>query len=96
MTTSARRRVTRNLAAARIRAVTAILVLFAANSGCARSSEKVRKAAETLRSWDATLALLAEEAARGAAPPGYAAQLRQVAAEERSRAQARLRQVGGP
>jgi hypothetical protein len=70
--------------------------LLTASASCNRPAEKARKAAQTLRSWDATLALLEAEAARNAVPQQYVGQLRRAAGEERSRALARLRESGGP
>ena len=51
-------------------------------SGCASPEEKARKAAETLRSWQATLELLDQEAGRGAVPAVYAEELRSAAEQE--------------
>jgi hypothetical protein len=56
--------------------------VLAMASGCASPEEKARKAAETLRSWKATLQLLDREAGRGAVPSVYADELRSAAEQE--------------
>ena len=62
---------------------------------CGRSAEaKAHDAAQQLRSWDATEALL--QRLRTAVPEQFAAQLRRAAAEARSRAEAQLREARSP
>ena len=64
----------------------AICLLFA---GCGGSAEgTAERAAAERHSWEATLALLEEEAARGAVPAEFAQQVRQAAEEERRKAEA--------
>ena len=58
-------------------------VLVLAN-GCAGREDKARKAAETIRSWKATVVVLEGEAGRGAVPEVYARQLRSIAEQEMS------------
>ena len=67
------------------RKVTACLLL----AGCGRSATATAEQTKAERhSWEATLALLEEEAARGAVPAEFARQLRQAAVEERRKAEA--------
>jgi hypothetical protein len=64
----------------------AICLLF---TGCGGSSEGTAERAGAERhSWEATLALLEEEAARGAVPAEFAQQVRQAAEEEHRKAEA--------
>jgi hypothetical protein len=65
----------------------AVCLLFAA---CGRSATgTAERTRAELHSWEATRALLEQEAARGAVPAEFARQLRQAAEEERRKAQAR-------
>jgi hypothetical protein len=68
-----------------------VCVLFA---GCGRSAtETTERARAELHSWEATQALLEEEAARGAVPAEFARQLRRAAEEERRKAEAQRERV---
>jgi len=68
-----------------------VCLLFA---GCGRSAtESAKQARVELHSWEATQSLLEQEAARGAVPAVFARQLRQVAEEERSKAEAQRERV---
>jgi hypothetical protein len=76
-------------------ALFAICYLCAA--ACHRSpAAKVEEARATLRSWDATLDLLARERARGAVPERFAEQVRRAAEQERHKAESQLREAGAP
>jgi hypothetical protein len=69
------------------------LLLLAA---CGRSpASKAQEATETLRSWNATLELLARERGRGAIPEHFADQVRRAAREGRRQAEAQLREARG-
>ena len=73
------------------RKVTVCLLL----AGCGRSATATAERTRAERhSWEATLALLEEEAARGAVPAEFARQLRQAAEEERRKAEAQRERVG--
>jgi hypothetical protein len=68
-----------------------VCLLFA---GCGRSTTGAReRASAELRSWEATLALLEEETARGVVPAEFARQVRQAAEEERRKAEAQRERV---
>jgi hypothetical protein len=64
-------------------------------AGCGGSkSGAAEEARSALRSWDAMLALLDGERARGAVPAGFAEQVRRAAGEERRKAEAKLQAKG--
>lgn len=68
-------------------ATVTVCLLFA---GCGPSATGTAERARAERhSWEATLALLEQEAVRGAVPGEFARQLRQAAGEERRKAEAR-------
>jgi hypothetical protein len=69
----------------------AVCLLFAA---CGRSATgTAERTRAELHSWEATRALLEQEAARGAVPAVFARQLRQAAEEERRKAAAQRERV---
>jgi hypothetical protein len=68
----------------------ALVVAFAAAAlGCGGPSAQA-KAAQTIRSWDATLGLLAKAEASGAVPTRFARQVREAGEQERARARGKL------
>ncbi|MGN6391221.1 MAG: hypothetical protein ACTHM9_03095 [Gemmatimonadales bacterium] len=74
----------------------AMAVAFAAAAaGCGGSSAQA-KAAQTVKSWDATLGLLENAEGRGAVPKGFARQVREAADQEQARARGTLQTAGKP
>jgi outer membrane biogenesis lipoprotein LolB len=77
---------------ARRRAALTLVLLApcAVLAGCGHSSAKrTEEVRTTLRSWQATLALLEEERGRGAVPSRFSEQVRRAADEERHKAEAK-------
>lgn len=74
---------------------TALVAAAAAAMGCSGSSSEA-KAAQTVRSWDATLDLLEQAEASGAVPKGFGRQVRQAAEQEQARAREKLQASGKP
>ncbi len=70
------------------------LLLLAA---CGRSpASRAQAATEQLRSWSATLVLLARERGRGAVPEQFAEQVRRAATQGQRQAEAQLREARAP
>jgi len=82
------RRIGRGLAVPLAAATAALL-------GCGRTSDQT-EVARTVRSWDATLALLDKAEAGGAAPKEFGQQLRTAADQERARAREKLQKSRAP
>jgi len=64
----------------------AVCLLFAGRGGAGEGTTERARAER--QSWEATLGLLQEEAARGAVPAEFARQVRQAAEEEHRKAEA--------
>jgi hypothetical protein len=74
---------------------TALVAAAAAAMGCSGSSSEA-KAAQTVRSWHATLDLLEQAEASGAVPKAFGRQVRQAAEQEQARAREKLQASGKP
>jgi hypothetical protein len=66
-------------------------------TACGRSAaDQARQAAAEVRSWDATLDLVARQRASGSLPQQFAQQVRRRALEGRAQAEAKRRKASAP